>query len=358
MLIVAGERGLCTLDDAGRLGAPQFTGNQFMAMASHGHRAVVSILKKGVLLTDDGGRNWTDITANLPYRDVRSLAIDPHTPSTIYAGTEPAGIFRFSNAAWSVCGDINALPQAKDWSFPVPPKIPHVRCIMVSPDDPETLYALIEVGSFLISRDGGATWAVAEGLGHDLHRVVTHRLRPNVLVAATGFDTGIYRGGEGVYRSEDRGIAWQQANIGLGHRRYAEDAIAFSVNNPELVFLAAADGIPPHWASLIRMAAGAVTGNVYFLKPSRIRRRKGADVTIHRSFDAGKSWEAVPESAQHALFDMVWALETGLSDSGGPAVYFGTTGGEVRASYDAGESWKTLANGLGAVTHLHPLSGP
>jgi photosystem II stability/assembly factor-like uncharacterized protein len=355
MLLVAGERGLYTLDDAGRLSAPQYAGNQFMAMAGHGPRVAVSILKKGVLLSDDGGKSWSDITYDLPHRDVRSLAIDPHEPSRIFAGTEPAGIYRLAGSHWAACGDINRLPAAKDWSFPVPPKIPHVRCIVVSPDDPNTLYALIEVGSFLISWDGGSTWAVSDGVGHDLHRVIVSPQRPNVLIAATGKDTGVYRGGEGVYRSDDRGRTWQQATTGLSHRRYAEDAIAFAVDNPDVVFLAAADGIPPHWASLMRMAAGAVTGNVYFLKPSRMRRLKGADVTIHRSPDGGKTWAPVPDPGQHALFDMVWALEAGYSDRGTPAAYYGTTGGEVRASFDSGESWSTLATGLGAITHLHPL---
>jgi len=358
MLIVAGERGLYTLDDSGVLSEPQYTGKQFMAMASHGQTIVVSILKKGVMLSADGGSSWQDITADLPHPDVRALAIDPHDPQRIYAGTEPAGIYRYDGAGWATCGDLQAVPESKDWSFPVPPKTPHVRSIVVSPADAQTIYALIEVGSFLISRDGGDTWAAAEGVGHDLHRVIVHPDRPQQLIAASGQDTGVYRGGKGLYRSEDGGSNWQQCNEGLAHRQYAEDAIGFALDSPDTVYIASADGIPPHWASLLRMAAGALTGNVYFLSPSRMRRRKGADVTIHRSLDGGRNWAPVPDVAQHGLFDMVWALETGPADDGSPAIYYGTTGGEIRASFDDGETWRVLASGLGAVTHLHPLSAP
>lgn len=355
MLIVAGTRGLYTVNDAGELGDPQFTGKQFMTMAHHGQRVAVGIRKEGVLLSDDGGQHWQNITDDLPNHDVRALAIDPHNPQRIYAGTEPAGIYRTSDSGWVACGDIQAMPEARDWSFPVPPRIAHVRCIVVSPIDAKTIYALIEVGSFLTSHDGGETWSQAEGIGHDLHRVVLHPDNPQRLLAASGMDTGAYRGGKGLYRSEDGGSQWQQCNEGLANHQYTEDAIGFAMDSPETIFLAAADGIPPHWTSLLRLAAGAITGNVYFLSPTRMRRRKGADVTIFVSDDAGFNWRPVTDPQQHGLFDMVWALETGPADDGSPAVYFGTTGGEIRGSFDGGESWRVLAKDLGSVTHLRPL---
>jgi photosystem II stability/assembly factor-like uncharacterized protein len=356
MLVVAGARGLFTLNDSGDLGSPQFAGRQFMAMASLGQKVAVSVRKQGVMLSEDAGATWQLISADLPHQDVRSLAFDPHDPQRIYAGTEPAGIYRYDGTSWSPCADLLAMPEAKDWSFPVPPKIAHVRCIVVSPSDPQTIYALIEVGSFLISRDGGETWSAAEGIGHDLHRVILHPDQPQRLLAASGQDTGAYRGGKGLYRSDDGGTQWSQCNDGLLHRQYAEDAMGFAIDNPDRVFIAAADGIPPHWTSILKLAAGAITGNVYFLSPSRLRRRKGADVTIYRSDDAGINWTPVNDTQQHGLFDMVWALETGPADDGAPAVYFGTTGGEIRGSFDGGETWRTLATGLGAVTHLQPLT--
>ncbi|AFT66912.1 sialidase family protein [Cycloclasticus sp. P1] len=355
MLICAGERGLFTLNDAGDIGDAVYHGKQFMAMASHASTVVVSIFKKGVIISTDCGQSWQDITEDLPYTDVRSLAIDPQCPTRIYAGTEPANIYCYEGSKWVSCGDLSKVPESKDWSFPVPPKVPHVRSIVVDPTNSNTIYALIEVGSFLISHDRGETWKAATGVGHDLHRVIVHPGNTDVLIAATGTDTGVYKGGQGIYRSEDAGETWRQANDGLEHRIYCEDAIGFAENDANTVFLAAADGIPPHWASLIKLTIGALKGNVYFLSPSKLRRRKGADITIYRSVDAGASWLPVPDKTQHALFDMVWALETGLSDDGRPAVYYGTTGGEICASFDGGDSWGLLANNLGAITHLHPM---
>lgn len=359
MIIVASDKGVFTLDDGGQQGAVQFPRQQNMAMAVQGKCIAVALHKKGVQLSRDAGQTWVDISPGLAQLDVRALAFDPHEEGVLYAGTEPAAVNRYCGGDWQALGDLQKVPESKDWSFPVPPKVPHVRCITPCPSIAGRLYAMIEVGSLLLSEDGGQSWRALNGLaGHDLHRLVVHPSKPQVLLAATGTDTGVYRSGgaEGVYRSEDGGESWANVNDGLEHRLYAEDAIAFWPDDPDTVLVAAADGIPPHWASMGQLVKGIFSGNVYFLKPSRLRRFKGADVTVYRSQDGGKNWRPVAEPACNALFDMVWALESGPGDDGAPAVYFGTTSGDIRVSRDQGESWQLLASNLGAITHLHPIS--
>ncbi len=355
MLLVAGSKGLIRVSESGERDSEHFAGGKFMALAVSGRRAAVSLYKAGVHLSEDSGRTWNDISEGIKHKDVRALAFDPHHEGVLYAGTEPASVNRYEAGSWRTLGDLLSLPQAKDWSFPVPPKIPHVRSITPCPEAPGRLYALIEVGSLLLSEDGGESWNVLEGLGHDLHRLIVHPRRHRDLVVATGLDTGVYRGGYGIYRSADAGATWTQAVQGLTHRLYTEDAIAFWPDDPNVILLAAADGIPPKWASLKGLTLGVLSGNVYFLNPSKIRRRKGADIAIYQSKDAGHSWALVPDSTQIGLFDMVWALESGVSESGDPAVWFGTTGGEVRMTQDKGETWRVVSTDLGAITHLGPL---
>ena len=50
----------------------------------------------------DGGGDWSGINIGLTNTHVNALAIDPVTPSTLYAGTG-GGVFRSTNggAAWS-----------------------------------------------------------------------------------------------------------------------------------------------------------------------------------------------------------------------------------------------------------------
>ncbi|WP_418601825.1 hypothetical protein [Mycolicibacterium sp. SCSIO 43805] len=52
------------------------------------------------------------------------------------------------------------------------------------------------------------------------------------------------------------------------------------------------------------------------------------------------------------MFDMVWALEGELTDGGELLLYHGTTAGGLYVSEDEGHTWKCLADGLGAITHI------
>ena len=50
----------------------------------------------------NGGANWGAINAGLTYKNVIALAIDPVTPTTLYAGTYVGGVFKSTNggATW------------------------------------------------------------------------------------------------------------------------------------------------------------------------------------------------------------------------------------------------------------------
>ncbi|WP_137144024.1 hypothetical protein [Mycolicibacterium sp. CR10] len=352
MPVVATSRGVFSVSGDGELRAwPQLPG-QVMSIATHDNAVAAAVYKQGVFLAEEGADHWKDLGDGLAYRDVRALAFDPHTPGALYAGTEPAHLLRWADGAWTECGNLLGLPEAKRWSFPIRPGIAHVRTIAVHPLEADVVYAGIEVGSLLVSKDQGQTWAQVDGLGHDIHRVVLHPGAPDRLIVTTGQDTKPYRGGKGVYRSTDRGSSWLQSNDGLGARIYTEDAIVVHPADPDVIFLAAADGIPPKWAAVRLLVLGALNGNVYFLSPSKLRRRRGADVGFFRSDDGGVTWSRLGANGEVGLFDMVWALEGEVVDGGGLRLYYGTTGGQLHISEDEGQTWTRLADGLGSVTHI------
>ena len=79
---------------------------------------------------------------------INTLAIDPQTPETLYAGT--AGVFKSTNggASWTA---INTGIAGMDGM------VPGVNAIDIDPKSPATLYAGTDIGVFK-STNGGANW--------------------------------------------------------------------------------------------------------------------------------------------------------------------------------------------------------
>ena len=362
MLLVATSAGLLRMTEDGE-GKDRVTlapGRPIMAVAAvtTGEACYVGLYRGGILGSRDEGRPWDELGP--PVRDVRALAVHPEDPSILYAGTEPAALFvsRDAGATWEELEGVRSHPSAGQWRFPVPPFRAHVRTIAFDPRDADILYVGIEVGSLLKSVDGGRTWQELEGCGHDIHRVAIHPGSPETVLVTTGLDTKPYQatGRHGLFRSPDAGRSWRAANDGLGARTYCEDAIAFDPVDPNRVYMATANGIPPRWASMSALAWGALTGGfVYFVRPSRLRRRSGAEVVVHRSEDGGRSWRTVGNGLPTPLFDMVWTLDA-VRSNGETVLYLGTTGGEVYAGREGGERWTKVASGLPPITHLQALA--
>src|SRR2546426_543576 len=90
------------------------------------------------------------IPRNTHYTYVYSLAIDPATPTTLYAGTSFDDVFKSTDGAanWSAA------------STGLPPNTP-VRALPIGPTTPTILYAGTDGGGVFKSTDGAATWSAA-----------------------------------------------------------------------------------------------------------------------------------------------------------------------------------------------------
>src|SRR5204863_7192090 len=65
----------------------------------------------GVFRSSDGGGSWTH--TGLTDLDVRALAIDPLTPTTLYAGTHGAGVVKRTDARGRRTGSHAPAPPAR-----------------------------------------------------------------------------------------------------------------------------------------------------------------------------------------------------------------------------------------------------
>src|SRR4030095_7527023 len=115
------------------------------------------------------GETWHQLTA-YPAAHAHSVAVNPHDPAVVYAGSEPAAIFhsRDGGATWQECQGFRAVPESKHWHF-FAPRHAHVRDLTRAADNPQQLYAGLEVGGVVRSLDGGKTWQQLSGPYEDVH---------------------------------------------------------------------------------------------------------------------------------------------------------------------------------------------
>jgi uncharacterized repeat protein (TIGR01451 family) len=73
-----------------------------------------------VFRTQDGGKNWVDISGDLPDAPVNSLVIDPSYPNTLYAGTDVGPMVTYNGGGhWQPLG--SAIPNVSVWQLDMDP---------------------------------------------------------------------------------------------------------------------------------------------------------------------------------------------------------------------------------------------
>jgi photosystem II stability/assembly factor-like uncharacterized protein len=276
----------------------------------------VATRRAGVLRSDDAGKTWREKNNGLIYKEVWSIAQHP-TTGELYAGTGPAALFRSKDGGenWSFSEQLHTLPETIEWTFPNPPHIAHIKGIGLSKTDPNMVFAAIEEGYLIRSKDGGDTWeTLRHGTTIDSHTVNVMPDNPNVLVSASG---------NGIFRSEDLGDHFTLCSAGLT-REYVSQ-IAFHESQPNLLFTAAAAVPPRDW-----------------------RRPEGGDTGFFRSDDQARSWRQL---SGHGLPDhMVGAPRgtAGFPDRAGTFLV-AMNDGSVWMTMDYGESFAQAVKGLPPV---------
>jgi len=144
-----------------------------------------------VFKSTDAGGTWSDATT-APLPEVRvwnpiALALDPTTPGTLYAATAYRdtgcdcgpyyyGLFKSTNAG----GTWSAITTGLQGSG-------RVRTLALDPTTPGTLYVAIGGWGVNKSTDGGNNWsAFSVGLASDVNALVVDPTMPGRLYAGTG----------------------------------------------------------------------------------------------------------------------------------------------------------------------------
>ena len=268
-------------------------------------RAYLVAYEAGVFRTDDGGRTWRRLVS-YPTGYAHSVAVHPANPDLLFVGSEPAAVFRSQDGgeSWEECLGFREVPEASEWDFHSATRLSHVRDLRMAPHDPDWLYAGIEVGGVVRSRDGGRSWRQLPGTDPDVHSLSFSPARPTTVYAATA---------TGPYRSDDAGDSWEPIHDGL-ELRYTVPILP-SPDDPERVLVAVGNN------------AGRGRARAYL------------------STNAGREWRRVESLGTED--DMVIAFAWDPVDS--RLVYAGTDGGKLFVSADRGDSWEPMAVSLPSV---------
>ncbi len=296
--------------------------------------------------SDDLGRTWQEpdrAPVAFPERTGATLTrvwqVRPGCaaePDVVYAGTEPAALFRSDDrgATFSLVDGLWDHPQRAQWQpggggLGLHTVLPH-------PDDPARMHVAISTGGVYRTADGGASWEPAnvgirapylpEGqqypeFGQCVHKVDRHPTEPATLFLQHHF---------GVYRSDDEGTSWQVAETGLP-TNFGFPVLAHPRRpGTAYVFPLVADGmrVPPEEAC-----------------------------RVYRTTDGGGSWQGFGAGLPGQRW-LSCVLRDGFCADDGEqtGLYFGSRTGEVYASTDDGEHWELVAEHLPDVLSVRAVA--
>ena len=316
--------------DPNRVYAAQSSGwfGQLIQRSNDGGKTWDPVDNKFVYDGTPGSHQWYDGTPH-PWEFKRVWHLEPSLtdPDTVYAGVEDAAIFRTTDGgkSWHELPGLRGHGSGPHWQPGAGGMCLHT--IILDPSDPQRIFIAISAAGAFRTDDGGATWRpINQGLvssfmpnpnaevGHCVHHVAMHRARPGVLFMQKHWD---------VMRSDNAGDSWREVSGNL-----PTDfgfVIDVHAHEPETIFVVPIKSDSEHY-------------------PPEGKLR------VFRSRTGGGEWEPLDKGLpQRDCYVNVLRDAMAVDSLDSCGIYFGTTGGQVYASADGGDSWNAIVRDLPAV---------
>jgi len=246
----------------------------------------------------------------------------------LWCGVEPAALFRSGDRGdtWELVPGISNHEHARQWQ----PGNGGL-CLHTILRDGKRTHLGISTGGHYLSEDGGSTYAasnkgIAAGFvpdpypeyGQCVHKIARHKDAPGRLYLQNhgGFEQ---HPGIGVLRSDDYGRSWRSISKGL------PSDFGFPIV------------VHPHDADTV------------YVMPLEVPARTsvGGAPAVWRSENGGDSWKRLARGLpKKESFFTVQRDGMAIDDLKSPALYFGTTTGQLWLGRDGGERWSCLFDSL------------
>jgi len=318
----------------------------------------------GVWKTEDGGRQWKNISDGFFGGSIGSIAVSEDDSNVIYVGGGESTVRGNVSSGYGVWKTENA---GKSWESVGLENSRHIPRLVVHPRDHQTVYAAVlgniykpssERGIYK-STDGGKTWNrklfVNENAGAvDL---IMDPTNPRILYASTWnirrTPYSLSSGGEGsaLWKSVDSGETWKEIskNEGFAEGILGNIGVAVSPVNNDVV-----------WAIVENKDKGGVYKSMdggstwtYINSERKLRQRAWyysriyadpqdvevlyvLNVRYHKSIDGGKTYST--HNAPHGDHHDLW-----IAPENPKRMIMGDDGG-AQITYDGGETWSTYHN--------------
>jgi hypothetical protein len=295
-----------------------------------------------VLVSSDLGKTFRETRSApaFPKDDGRALAniwsLETGDDETdLWCGVEPAALFKSGDGGdtWEMVPGLSNHPHARMWQ----PGNGGL-CLHTIVRDGDRFHVGISTGGHYMSEDGGNTFApsnqgVGAGFvpdpypefGQCVHKIARHEKAPNRLYMqnhggwANWDGPGGPRPGIGVLRSDDFGRTWYSIAEGL-----PSDfgfPIVVHPHEPDTVYVMPLEGMT--------------------------RTCPGAAPAVWRSENGGGSWKRLARGLpKRESYFTVQRDGMTIDDLKTPALYFGTTTGQLWMGREGGEEWTCLFDSL------------
>jgi len=323
--------------------------------------------------SNDGGQTWEPVGNKFvyegpigthqhydgkprPWEFKRVWHLEPalKDPDTVYAGVEDAAMFRSTDGGqnWQELTGLRGHGTGPDWQPGAGGMCLHT--ILLDAAKPGRIFIAISAAGAFRSDDGGQNWKpINRGLysmflpnptaevGHCVHRLARHSSRPDVLFMQKHWS---------VLRSDDAGDSWQDVSGNLPGEQMVYPMKDREPVKADLKAFGFVIDVHAHEPETIYVVPIKSDGQ-HFPPEGKLR--------VFRSRTGGNEWEPLSRGLpQKDCYVNVLRDAMAVDSLDSCGIYFGTTGGQVYASADAGESWAPIVRDLPPVLSVEVQTLP